>query len=98
MGSTGWHRMDLVVTGGGGAPIYTYQGEPDVSQYLRENQAAGVTLEHVVKPGLDAGDNPYHFVVVRVDGDRMDLQVIGVDWGTGWRPYRSNRTDLNDAR
>jgi 3',5'-cyclic AMP phosphodiesterase CpdA len=96
--SAGQHRMDLVTTGGGGAPIYTYQGEPDVSQYLRENQPSKVMLEHVVKPGLAAGDNPYHFVAVRVDGDRMDLQVVGVDWGSGWRPYRSNRTDLNDAR
>jgi len=90
--------MDLVTTGGGGAPIYTYQGEPDVAQYLRENQASGVALEHLAKPGLAAGDSPYHFVLVRVDGDRMDLQVIGVDWGSGWQPYRSNRSDLNDAR
>ncbi|HYR88405.1 MAG TPA: metallophosphoesterase [Terriglobia bacterium] len=97
MDSAGRHRMDLVTTGGGGAPIYTYQGEPDVSQYLKENQASGVVLEHVVKPGPATGDNPYHFVVVRVDGDRMDLQVVGVDWGSGWRPYRSNRSDLNDA-
>src|SRR2546422_8424550 len=96
--SSGRHRMDLVTTGGGGAPIYTYQGEPDVAQYLRENQASGVALEHLAKPGLAAGDNPYHFVLVRVDGDRMDLQVIGVDWGSGWQPYRSNRSDLNDAR
>src|SRR6266446_2592757 len=96
--SSGRHRMDLVTTGGGGAPIYTYQGEPDVAQYLRENQASGAALEHLAKPGLAAGDNPYHFVLVRVDGDRMDLQVIGVDWGSGWQPYRSNRSDLNDAR
>ena len=35
--STGRHRMDLVVTGGGGAPLYTYEGEPDLTQYLRSN-------------------------------------------------------------
>ena len=26
--ATGPHRMDLVVSGGGGAPIYAYKGEP----------------------------------------------------------------------
>ena len=93
----GRHRMDLVVTAGGGAPLYTYQGQPDVSRYLKENEAAKVQLEHLAKPGPEPGDNPYHFVVVRVDGARMDMEVVGVDWGAGYRPYRSNRVDLNDS-
>src|SRR5207247_2202755 len=32
--ATGPHRMDHVVTGGGGAPLYNYQGEPDLREYV----------------------------------------------------------------
>lgn len=92
--SAGRHRIDLVVTGGGGAPLYTYQGEPDLGSYLKANESSEVQLEHLVKPGPRPEDNPYHFVIVRVDGDRMDMEVIGVDWGRGFRPYRSNRVEL----
>ena len=95
MDDSGRHRMDLVVTAGGGAPLYAYEGEPDLTQYLRANQATRVQLEHLVKPGK-AGENPYHFVIVRVDGDRINLEVVGVDWGSGFRPYRSNTVDLRD--
>ena len=96
--TAGPHRMDMITTGGGGAPIYTYQGEPDTSQYLKENQAAKVKLEHLVKPGPQAADNPYHFLIVRVDGDHMDMQAVGVDWGIGWQPYRGNRVELRDPQ
>jgi len=89
--------MDLVTTAGGGAPPYTYQGEPDLTAYLRENAAARVQVEHLVKPGLQPGENPYHYVVVRVDGDRMDMDVVGVDWGVSFAPYRSNKTELRDS-
>ena len=91
------YRMDLVVTAGGGAPLYSYQGEPDLTAYLKSNAAAKVQLEHLVKPSMSPGENPYHYVVVRVDGERMDLNVIGVDWGASFQPYRSNRTELRDV-
>ncbi len=94
--STGRHRMDLVVTGGGGAPLYIYQGEPDLTQYLQSNEASKVQLDHLVKPGPEPGDNPFHFIIVRVDGDWMDMEVIGVDWGSGYQPYRSNKVELRD--
>ena len=94
--STGRHRMDLVVTGGGGAPLYIYQGEPDLTQYLQSNEASKVQLDHLVKPGPEPGDNPFHFIIVRVDGDWMDMEVSGVDWGSGYRPYRSNKVELRD--
>lgn len=94
---TGRHRLDLVTTGGGGAPLYSYQGEPDLSQYLKANEAANVQIEHLAKPGVNPGDNAYHFVIVRVDGDRMDMEVMGVDWGSGYRPYRSNKIELRDS-
>jgi hypothetical protein len=92
----GLHRMDLVVSGGGGAPIYAYTGEPDLRDYLKRNEANKDVLDHLVKPGVERGSNPYHFVVVRVDGDRLDMEVIGVDWGSGFQPYRSNRVELHD--
>jgi hypothetical protein len=96
--ASGLHRMDLVVSGGGGAPIYTYTGEPDLKEYLQANQAMKVTLSHLVKPSTEAGENPYHYVVVHVDGDRLDLEVFGVDWGVDFQPYRTNGTLLQDPR
>jgi len=94
--TSGTHRMDLVVSGGGGAPIYTYSGEPDLSEYLKANEANEVVLDHLVRPGVERGSNPYHYVLVRVDGDKLDLQVISVDWGAGFAPYRSNKANLQD--
>jgi len=96
--SGGAHRLDLVLSGGGGAPLYTYQGEPDLREYLRVNESSKVTLEHLVKPGAELGSNPYHYVIVRVDGDRIELEVVAVDWGATFQPYRSNRLDLRDGQ
>jgi 3',5'-cyclic AMP phosphodiesterase CpdA len=92
----GAHRMDLIVTGGGGAPLYTYQGEPDLREYRKAGQAGKVAVEHLVKPGVERGGSPYHYVIVRVDGDSLDLEVVGVDWGLGFQPYRSNKVELKD--
>ena len=94
--STGPHRMDFVVSGGGGAPIYPYTGEPNISDFLKANEANKVTLEHLVKPGIDRGSNPYHYVIVRVDGDQIDMEVVGIDWGRDFSPYRSNKIELRD--
>ena len=94
--ASGQHRMDLVVSGGGGALIYPYMGEPDLREYLKANDANKVTLQHLVKPGVERGSNPYHFVIVRVDGEKLDMEVIAVDWGTGFQPYRSNKVALQD--
>lgn len=47
-----------------------------------------------MRPGMNPGDNPYHFVVVHVDGARVWLEVIGVDWGRGFQPYKSARAGL----
>jgi hypothetical protein len=94
----GPHRIDEIVSGGGGAPLYTYRGEPDVRAYLTENAAARVSLEHLARPSSDPGANPFHYVVVHVDGDRFNVEVVGVDWGKGFAPYRSNAAALNDPR
>ncbi|MBY0491416.1 MAG: metallophosphoesterase [Gemmatimonadaceae bacterium] len=90
-------RMDHIVSGGGGAPLYTYQGEPDTRQYIRDAGADSVRLTHLVKPGMQAGDNPYHFLIVHVDGTRLSFDVVGVDWGRDWQPYRSARVVLSDT-
>jgi hypothetical protein len=94
--TVGAHRMDLIVSGGGGAPIYAYTGEPDVSEYLKANAASHVTLEHLVKPSVERGLNPYHYLIVRVDGENLNVEVFSVDWGSGYAPYRSNKTGLQD--
>lgn len=89
-------RIDHVVTGGGGAPIYAYVGMPDLAEYLKGNAAEKVTLEQLARPGVNAGDNPYHFVIVTVDGDELRLEVVGVDWGRSFQPYRSGKALLKD--
>jgi len=94
--STGQHRIDEIVTGGGGAPLTTYSGEPDLRAYVAAGAAEKVSVEHLVCPSSDPGANPFHYVVVHVDGDRISLDVIGVDWGKGFAPYRSNGTLLTD--
>ena len=94
--AAGPHRMDLVVTGGGGAPLYTYQGEPDLREYLKAGESSKVSVEHLAKPGMERGASPYHFLVIRVDGEVLDLEVVGVDWGVGFQPYRSNKVELKD--
>jgi hypothetical protein len=35
-------------------------------------------------------------LLVRVDGENLDMQVISVDWGKGFEPYRSNKVALKD--
>jgi len=94
--ASGVHRMDLVVSGGGGAPIYSYTGESNLEGYLRANEASKVKLDHLVKPGVERGANPYHYLIVRVDGERLNMEVVGVDWGTGFQPYRSNKVSFED--
>jgi hypothetical protein len=35
-------------------------------------------------------------VLVRVDGDRLEMEVVGVDWGRDFQPYGSNKVQLQD--
>jgi hypothetical protein len=83
------YRMDDLVTGGGGAPLYPYVGEPDLRAYLAANAAQSVRVEHLTKPGSTPGENQHHFVVVRVDGDRLSLEVVGTG-PTPYTPYRGS--------
>ena len=93
--ATNKFRMDVFVTGGGGAPLYGYKGEPNLTDYQKAGESEKVAVEHLVKPGLKPSDNPYHYLLVQVDGSRLRVEVIGVDWGTDFRPYTSNRADLD---
>lgn len=87
------YRMDHLVTGGGGAPTYTYRGEPDLEMYLQQNAAQRVRVEHLAKPGPSIADNPHHFVVVRVDGTKLSLEVVAAD-ATPFLPYGRRRVEL----
>lgn len=88
------YRIDQIVSGGGGAPLYAYQGEPDVREYVRAAAADSVRLEHLVRPGMNAWENPYHYLVVHVDGEHLRIEVIGADFGAAFKPYRSRSADL----
>jgi 3',5'-cyclic AMP phosphodiesterase CpdA len=90
-------RIDQIVSGGGGAPLYSYQGEPDLRAYVAAAGADSVRMTHLVRPGMEPGHNAYHYIVVHVDGARVWLEVIGVDWGRNFQPYRSSRTTLSDG-
>ena len=85
------YRMDHVVTGGGGAPVYTYAGEPDLRAYLTANAAQEVRLDHPMKPGATVDANPHHFVTIRVDGDRLSLEVTGIG-PADYTPYDGRAT------
>ena len=50
--STGIHRLDHIVTGGGGGPIYRYTGEPDLRRYADAALPMQVTIEHAVRPAV----------------------------------------------
>ena len=88
------YRMDHVVSGGGGAPTYTYRGEPDLEPYLTATATEHTRIEHVLKPGPTVEDNPPHFLIVRVDGNRLFLEVVGAGPSL-YRPYGRQMVDLN---
>ena len=91
------HRRDDLVTGGGGAPLYTYRGEPDMQDYLSQGADHNVRVQHVMKPGATTAENPHHFVVVHVDGDRLSLEVFAAG-AVAYTPYGGeSRFDLGDT-
>ena len=64
-------------------------GEPDVRAYVAGSAVEGVRVDHLVKPGTTADENPHHFVVVQVDGDRLSLEVVGIG-PAAYTPYRGS--------
>ncbi len=94
----GTHRMDHVLSGGGGAPTYTYKGEPDLNVYSATAAPQKIRVEHLLTPSRRVEGNPLHFMVIRVDGDKLSLEVVGVDAGpTIYMPYKRPRIDLDDS-
>jgi hypothetical protein len=92
------YRIDQLVTGGGGAPTYVYAGEPDLRAYVAAGAADAVKVEHMIRPGATIDENPHHFVVVQVDGDRLSVEVVGIG-PTRYRPYAggaSAKIELTD--
>ena len=91
------YRRDDLVTGGGGAPVYVYRGEPEVRAYLAAGASQNVRLEHPMRPGATPQENPSHFVVIRVDGDRLSLEVVGAR-AAEYKPYKDRSgIDLSDS-
>jgi hypothetical protein len=93
------YRLDTIITGGGGAPTYTYNGEPDLGVYQRSAGASNVKVEHLMKPGATIAENPHHFVVIQVDGDTLSLDVIAAG-GAPYTPYPGglSKMSLDDKR
>jgi hypothetical protein len=90
------YRMDTIVTAGGGAPIYTYRGEPDLSAYLAAGAPQNVRVEHLVTPGKTIPENPNHFVIVQVDGERLSVEAVAVG-NAPFTPYSGRaRLDLSE--
>ncbi|HET9799786.1 MAG TPA: hypothetical protein VFP90_17435, partial [Gemmatimonadaceae bacterium] len=89
--------MDQIVSGGGGAPLYGHVEEPDVAGYLAANVERRLSLEHLVRPADDPEDNPYHYVVVHVDGSQLSVEVIAVDLGKRFAPYPTVEAVLSDS-
>jgi hypothetical protein len=95
--STGRERsMDEIVSGGGGAPLYSFQGEPDLRGYRARAGRDSVRVQHLVRPGAQ-GENAYHYVVFHVDGPRIWFDVIGVDLDGKFQPYRGLTATLSDS-
>jgi hypothetical protein len=93
--ATGTHRMDEVVSGGGGGPIYTYRGEPDLARYSATALPQRVTIEHVARPGPAQADNPHHFVIFEIDGDRIWEKWVATV-SAPFAPFGQPRTELAD--
>jgi hypothetical protein len=70
------YRIDAIVTGGGGAPIYTYRGEPDLAEYLAAGASQNVRVDHLARPSATIPGNPNHFVIIQVDGERLSIEVV----------------------
>jgi len=90
----GTHRIDHVVAGGGGAPIYRYSGESDLARYEQTALPQVVHLTHVVRPGATDAENPHHLVVIEVRRERLRLRVV-TTVAAPFLPYGADSTWLD---
>jgi hypothetical protein len=77
------YRLDIVVTGGGGAPTYAYRGEPELTAYLASSATDQLRVEHLVTPASTNEGNPNHFVIIDVDDDDVHEEIVAL----GDRPF-----------
>jgi hypothetical protein len=89
------YRMDHVVSGGGGAPNYVYTAEPELESYIKANSDQHVRIDHLIKPGFTIEENPHHFLLIRVDGDKVSLEPIASNHVL-YKPYGRQRLELKD--
>jgi len=55
-----------------------------------------VRVEHLVTPGRTIPENPNHFVIVQVDGDRLSVEAVAVG-NASFTPYNGqSRFELAD--
>jgi hypothetical protein len=85
--STGTHRIDEIVSGGGGAPAYKFTREPDLGSYIKVGADEQVTVQHLIAPSPRSSANPLHYVVVDVNGAEVSVRVVGVGSGRDFAPY-----------
>ena len=95
--ASGSHRMDQIVSGGGGAPIYSYRGEPDLAAYLRTGSPQNVRVERILTASADTLKDPHHYLLVHVDGTRIRVEAFGVGWGEWFLPYGKDGMILADS-
>ena len=96
--NVGLHRLAHFFNDTATTEIYTYRGEPDLTSYLAAGASQSLEVTHLVKPAADTTGNPHHYVVVHVDGAKVTQEVIGVDWGADFAPYRSSTVTLGPGR
>jgi hypothetical protein len=90
------YRLDQIVSAGGGAPHYNYTSEPDLTAYLAAGEAQQLRVEHLARPEPIRQNNPYHYLIVRVDGSRLSLDVIATS-EKPYTPYKGRaHVELND--
>lgn len=92
---SGAHRMDHIVSGGGGAPVYVYRGEQDLALFAETAAPQKIRVEHLVRPGSSEAENPHHFTVFEVEGNRMWVKVVATV-AMPFRPYGQPRVELSN--
>lgn len=89
--ATNYWRTDLIITGGGGAPPFAFRAQPNLNDYAKADSRYNVAVEQLVQPASKPTGNPFHFIIVRIDGHRVSFEVVGVTDGGQYKPYQTNR-------
>jgi hypothetical protein len=88
--ASGEHRMDLIVSGGAGAPSYVFRSLPETKTYIDASPDSKIKLEQLVQPGAVQGSNPNHYLIVNVDGDKVSMEVVAPGAATPYAPYNGS--------